>query len=113
MVLTFEKALPSQQAEIGRVFRDAFASYVRKLGRDLSPAWLGNAVECGMSISRSIRASLSAPSRRCRGKDEIIVDQIAVDPTRQGAGVGGWLLEQKKKQFDPMTYARVLSTQLK
>ena len=48
-----------------------------------------------------------------RGKDEIIVDQIAVDPTRQGAGVGGWLLEQKKKQFEPMTYARFLSTQLK
>ena len=97
MVLKFEKAMPSQQAEIERIFRGAFASYVLKLGWELSPdsyAWLGEAVALG-NIYLAVNSSVIVGAiSTMRGEGEVIVDKIAVDPAQQGAGIGSWLLEQ-------------------
>jgi ribosomal protein S18 acetylase RimI-like enzyme len=109
-VLKFEKAMPSQRSEIERIFRGAFASYVHKLGWELSPdsyIWLGEAVALG-NIYLAIDSNVIVGAiSTIRGESEIIVDKIAVDPTRQGAGIGSWLLEQIEEAVRSDTISKI------
>ena len=97
MKLRFEKASLSQLEAINRLMRRAFTPYVRKLGREPT-AGLYRRLEAAISrgdvyvgLDETGIVGVVATSRR---GDEMVIEQLGVDPARQGAGIGGWLLEQ-------------------
>jgi ribosomal protein S18 acetylase RimI-like enzyme len=95
MALTFRKAMSSERDEVERLLRAAFTPYVRALGRELSaagyarlPAELERGdIYVALEADRVVGVVRTEPS-----DDGLFIDQIGVDPTRQGAGVGSWLL---------------------
>jgi GNAT superfamily N-acetyltransferase len=95
MALTFRKAMSSERDEVERVLRAAFTLYVRALGRELSAAGyarLPAELERG-DIYVALEADRVVGVVRTERRDDgLFIDQIGVDPTRQGAGVGSWLL---------------------
>jgi GNAT superfamily N-acetyltransferase len=94
-MLNFEKARPPQHKEAEQILRAAFAPYVRKLGRELADdafAWLPAALDRGdiyLAVEATEVVGVMATTRRAT---EMTLDQIAVNPLRQGTGVGSWLL---------------------
>src|SRR3981081_947103 len=104
MVLTFRTAMLSEGEEVVRVIRAAFTPYVRALGREL-PAD-GSArfaeererfaaeLEAG-DVSGSLCGARSGGAVRTKPQEkDLYIQQIAVDPARQGTGVGSWLLQR-------------------
>ena len=95
MALTFRKALPSEGGDADRVLRLAFTPYIRKLGRELTAdyyAWVGAAVERGdvfVALDAGQVVGVAVTERR---HDSLYIDRLAVDPARQGSGLGSWLL---------------------
>jgi len=95
MALTFRKAMSSERDGVERLLRAAFTPYVRALGRELSaagyarlPAELERGdIYVALEADRVVGVVRTEPS-----DDGLFIDQIGVDPTRQGAGVGSWLL---------------------
>ena len=96
MKLQFTKALQSQHEEIYRLMQDAFTPYVNKLSRGAIAGpypWLEAAIESGgvyVALDGSNIVGLAATTRQ---SDELIIDQLGVDPARQGEGIGSWLLQ--------------------
>ncbi len=96
MKLQFTKALRSQHEEIYRLMQDAFTPYVKKLrgGPIAGPyPWLEAAIESGdvyVALDGSHIVGLVTTTRQ---SDELIIDQLGIDPARQGEGIGSWLLE--------------------
>lgn len=97
MELSFAKASLSQRVAIDRLMRDAFTPYAEKLGRgpiaDPYP-WLEAAIGHGdiyVGLDKTEIVGVVATSRR---GDELVIKRLAVDPLRQGAGIGSWLLGQ-------------------
>jgi ribosomal protein S18 acetylase RimI-like enzyme len=102
MVLTFRTAMLSEGEEVGRVIRAAFTPYVHALGREFpavgsagfAEEWERFAAELergdvyvaldGGQIVGAVRTNLL--------ENALYIHQIAVDPSRQGTGVGSWLL---------------------
>ncbi len=97
MRLSFTKASLSQHVAIDRLMRDAFTPYVKKLGRGLIAGpdpWLEAAIGRGdiyVGLDETEIVGVVATSRR---GDELVINRLAVDPPRQGAGIGSWLLDQ-------------------
>ncbi len=97
MKLEFAKASLARREAIYRLMRRAFAPYVRKLGRELGAGPyppLEAALRRGdvyVALDDTGIVGVVAISRR---GGEMDIEQLGVDPARQGAGVGGWLLEQ-------------------
>ena len=95
MALTFRKALPSEGGDVDRVLRSAFTPYVRELGRELTAdyyAWVGAAVERGdvyVALEAGQVLGVAVTERR---DEDLYIDRLGVDPSRQGSGLGGWLL---------------------
>ena len=96
MELIFRQAMQSERAAVERVLRAAFTAYVRRLGRELSDTydWLEAAildgrVHAGVEDGRIVGAVVTE-----RGNDGLYIRLLAVDPERQGSGIGGWLLER-------------------
>jgi len=95
MALTFRKALPSEGGDADRVLRAAFTPYIRKLGRELTAdyyAWVGAAVDLGdvfVALEAGRVVGVAVTERRADG---LYIDRLAVDPARQGSGLGSWLL---------------------
>jgi ribosomal protein S18 acetylase RimI-like enzyme len=104
MVLTFRTAMPSDGEEVVRVIRAAFTPYVRALGRELpaegSAAFVeewerGEAeaargdVYVALDGERIVGVVRTKPQEK-----DLYIHQIAVDPARQGTGVGSWLLQR-------------------
>jgi ribosomal protein S18 acetylase RimI-like enzyme len=117
-LLTFRRAMPSERDELERVWRAAFTPYVRALGREL-PAYGSAEFAAGMARGEAelergdVYVALETDRivglvRTERKKDELYIDQIAVDPVRQGSGVGSWLL-QRIEEVARSTGARGLS----
>lgn len=94
-MMQFEAAAPELQNAVARVMRAAFDPYVRKLGRELTPTsydWLANPLARGsIYIARDGADLVGAIATTPRGP-ELVIDMIAVEPTRQGSGIGSWLL---------------------
>ena len=118
MALAFRRAMPSERDELERVWRAAFTPYVRALGREL-PAYGSAQFAAGLArveaeLERGdVYVALDTDRivgvvRTERQKDELYIDQIAVDPVRQGSGVGSWLL-QRIEEVARSTGARGLS----
>src|SRR5258708_6557619 len=91
----FRKALPSEGGDADRVLRSAFTPYIRKLGRELTAdyyAWVGAAVNRGdvfVALEAGEVVGVAVTERR---DDGLYIDRLAVDPARQGTGLGSWLL---------------------
>jgi ribosomal protein S18 acetylase RimI-like enzyme len=97
MTLTFRQAMPAERDEVERVIRAAFTPYVRALGREISAqgfARLPGELERG-DIHLALEADqIVGVIRTERQEGGLYIDQIAVDPVRQGGGVGSWLLQR-------------------
>ena len=102
MVLTFRTAKLSEGEEVGRIIRAAFTPYVRALGREwpaegsagYAEAWerfLGELERGDVYVALYGEQMVGAVRTRPQGNG-LYIQQIAVDPSRQGTGVGSWLL---------------------
>ncbi len=102
MTLTFRTAMLSESEEVGRVIRAAFTPYVRALGRDFPAAGSAEYVEGWERFVAELERGdvflaldgeqiVGAVRTKPQEKD-LYIQQIAVDPSRQGTGVGSWLL---------------------
>ena len=104
MVLTFRTAMPSEGEEVGRVIRAAFTPYFRTLGREFPADGSAQYAEererfaaelgCGdvyvaLDDERIVGAVRTKPQEK-----DLYIHTIAVDPARQGTGVGSWLLQR-------------------
>src|SRR5215510_12334201 len=102
MVLTFRTAMPSEGEEVGRVIRAAFTPYVRALGRELpaegsagfAEGWERFAAELERGdVYVALDGEQIVGAVRTKPQENALYNQqIAVDPSRQGTGVGSWLL---------------------
>jgi GNAT superfamily N-acetyltransferase len=95
--LTFRTALPSEREQADRVLRAAFTPYMKRLGREIPPdyyKWLSASIERGdvfVADEAGRIVGVAATERRDTG---LYLDRLAVDPVKQGTGLGSWLLVQ-------------------
>ncbi len=104
MALIFRKAMPSERDELGRVWRAAFTPYVRALGRELpasgSAEFAAGLAQVDAELARGdVYVALDTDRivgfvRTERQKDDLYIDQIGVEPARQGSGLGSSMLER-------------------
>jgi ribosomal protein S18 acetylase RimI-like enzyme len=102
MVLTFRTAMLSEGEEVGRVIRAAFTPYVRALGREWpaegSAGYAEGRERFFAELERgdvyvALDGEQIVGAVRTKPQDnDLYIQQIAVDPSRQGTGVGSWLL---------------------
>ena len=93
--LTFRNALPSERDQADHVLRAAFTPYMHRLGREI-PAdyyeWLPASIERGdvfVADEAGRVVGVAATERRDTG---LYLDRLAVDPAKQGSGLGSFLL---------------------
>ena len=92
---TFRPALASEFKDADRVLRAAFTPYMRRLGREIPVdyyKWLPASIERGdvyVADEAGRIVGVAATERRDTG---LYLDRLAVDPARQGTGLGSWLL---------------------
>ncbi len=97
MTLVFSKALPLQHDAIYDLMLKAFLAYVQKIDSQATSGpypWLKGAIAHGdvyVGIDGTTVVGLISTNRT---NDELVIDQLGVDPARQGEGIGSWLLEQ-------------------
>jgi len=104
MVLTFRTATLAESEEAGRVIRAAFTPYTRALGRELPAEGSARFAEVQARFAAELErgdvyvaldGERIVGAVRTKPQDKgLYIDQIAVDPTRQGTGVGSWLLHR-------------------
>jgi len=92
---TFRPALPSERDDADRVLRAAFTPYMQRLGREI-PAdyykWLPASIDRGdvyVANEAGRIVGVAATERRDTG---LYLDRLAVDPSKQGTGLGSFLL---------------------
>ncbi|MBM3648569.1 MAG: GNAT family N-acetyltransferase [Alphaproteobacteria bacterium] len=108
MVLTFRTATLSEGKEVGRVIRAAFTPYMRALGREFpadesahfAEEWERFAAELerGDIYVASDGIRIVGAVRTKPQENALYIYQIAVDPPRQGTGVGSWLLQRIEEE---------------
>jgi len=95
MKLTFATASLSRQGAIESLLLEAFKPYVAKLGRDRSVGplpWLEAAIKRRDVFVALDAAAVVGVIAISRPGDEMVIDHLAVAPSRQGTGIGSWLL---------------------
>lgn len=102
MVLTFRTAMPADGEEVGRIIRAAFTPYVRALGRELPTDGSARFAEERESVVAELErgdvyvaldgGQIVGTVRTKPQENALYILQIAVNPSRQGTGVGSWLL---------------------
>jgi GNAT superfamily N-acetyltransferase len=96
MALTFRKVVRPERDEAQRILWSAFTPYVRNLGREITThhyTFLPAAIERGdvyFAVDGDEIVGVAATERRDGG---IYIDRLGVDPARQGAGLGSFMLE--------------------
>lgn len=97
MTFIFRTALPSECADADRVLRAAFTPYLARLGREI-PAdyykWLPASIERGDVFVADDNGQVVGVAATERREAELFLDRLAVDPSRQGTGLGRWLLQR-------------------
>ena len=104
MALIFRTAMLSEREAVGRVIRAAFTPYIRALGRafpgdesaQFAEEWkrFSAEVERG-DVYVALEGERIIGAVRTRPQEtDLYIYQIAVDPVRQGTGVGSWLLQR-------------------
>ena len=97
MALTFRKAVPSEREDAQRILWTAFTSYVRDLGREITAdhyVFLTAAIDRGdvyFAVDGEEMVGVAATERRDGG---IYIDRLGVAPSRQGTGLGSFMLER-------------------
>ena len=97
MTLKFATASPSQHEAIDRLMLCAFTPYVQKLGGRPTAGpypWLEAAISRGDVYVGLDETEIIGVVVTSRQGDELVIEQLGVDPMRQGAGIGSWLLKQ-------------------
>ncbi|WP_422000237.1 GNAT family N-acetyltransferase [Reyranella sp.] len=96
MGLIVRTALPAERDAVEHILRSAFTPYIRNLGREIMPNhydFLADAIARGdvwLAIDGEEIAGVAATARRETG---LYIDRLGTAPTRQGTGVGSFLLE--------------------
>lgn len=91
----FRPALAAEWPDAERVLRAAFTPYMKRLGREIPPDyynWLPASIERGdvfVADEGGKVVGLAATERRDTG---LYIDRLAVDPVKQGTGLGSFLL---------------------
>jgi GNAT superfamily N-acetyltransferase len=97
MDFIFRTARPSEFADADRVLRAAFKPYLARLGRDI-PAdyfkWLPASIERGDVFVAEEAGRVVGVAATERRERELFLDRLAVDPAKQGTGLGRWLLQR-------------------
>jgi len=97
MQLKFTRALQTHYHAIDRVMTGAFTPYVSKLGNGPIAGpypWLEAAIIAGdvyVAIDGTNVVGVIATTRLQNALD---IDQLGVDPERQGEGIGSWMLTE-------------------
>ncbi|HQS18754.1 GNAT family N-acetyltransferase [Reyranella sp.] len=97
MSFSFRTARPAECADADRVLRAAFTPYLAKLGREI-PAdyykWLPASIERGDVFVADEGGRVVGVAATEQRPAELFLDRLAVDPSKQGTGLGRWLLER-------------------
>lgn len=97
MSFIFRTAQSAECAAADRVLRAAFTPYLAKLGREI-PAdyykWLPDSIERGDVFVADEGGRVFGVAATERRPAELFLDRLAVDPSKQGTGLGRWLLQR-------------------
>jgi GNAT superfamily N-acetyltransferase len=104
MALTFRTAMLSDRDEGGRVWREAFTPFARALGRELpaddSPEYAAGLARAEAELERGdVYVAVDTDkivgiARTERKENGLYIYELAVAPSRQGTGIGSWLLQR-------------------
>jgi GNAT superfamily N-acetyltransferase len=95
MNFLFRPALPAECSDADRVLRAAFTPYMNRLEREIPADYykgLPASIERGdvfVADEAGRIVGVAATERRDTG---LYLDRLAVDPSKQGTGLGSWLL---------------------
>jgi len=95
MAFTFRPALPSEREDADRVLRAAFTPYLRRLGREIPSdyyKWLPASIERGDVFVADEAGKIVGVAATERRDDGLFLDRLAVDPAKQGSGLGSFVL---------------------
>ena len=97
MSFIFRAAQSAECVDADRVLRAAFTPYMHRLGREI-PAdyykWLPASIERGDVFLAEKDGRIVGVAATERRKAEFFLDRLAVDPSKQGTGLGRWLLQR-------------------
>jgi|SRR4051812_18953663 GNAT superfamily N-acetyltransferase len=91
----FRRALPSEHGDADKILRAAFTPYLRRLGREMSVGyykWLPASIDHGDVFVADEGGRVVGVAATERRDDGLYLDRLAVDPAKQGSGLGSWLL---------------------
>ena len=97
----FAAATPAQRDRVEVILRAAFTPYVRKLGRELTAdayAWLDGAIADGHVFLAVTGEEIVGAVATSRSSADLVIEQVAVRPDRQGEGIGSWLIETVERR---------------
>src|SRR6478752_3385098 len=95
MDFTFRLALPSECPDADRVLRAAFTPYMHRLGREIPPDYykgLPASIDRGDVFVADEGGRIVGVAATERRETGLYLDRLAVDPAKQGAGLGSFLL---------------------
>jgi len=95
MDFTFRPALPAECLDADRVLRAAFTPYMKRLGREIPVdyyKWLPASIERGDVFVADEGGRIVGVAATERRESGLYLDRLAVDPAKQGTGLGSWLL---------------------
>lgn len=92
---TIRKARPQEAAALGELARRAYAHYIPRMGKEPGPMLddYGRRIAEGSAYVLDGGGGLAGLLVLLDGPDYLLLDNIAVDPARQGQGLGGILMD--------------------
>jgi len=89
------KAMPEDAARIGAIARAAYAKYVPRIGREPAPMVADFAAEvaAGRVVVIGTAGAVDGYMIAWPESDAYLIDNIAIDPARQGQGLGRQLMD--------------------
>ena len=95
MPALIRKAMPEDAARIGVIARAAYAKYVPRIGRELPPmvADFPAEVAAGRVVVIGTAGAVDGYMIAWPETDAYFIDNIAIDPARQGEGLGRQLMD--------------------
>lgn len=93
--LRFEPAIAGDEAILQPIYRDAFTEYAQRLGREVADAnfaRIADEIVAG-HVWKTLRAGEIVGATTLIPQDDgWEIDEIVVAPSRQGQGIGSWML---------------------
>jgi GNAT superfamily N-acetyltransferase len=101
----FRPALPDECLDADRVLRAAFTPYMKRLGREIPTDYykgLPASIERGDVFVADEAGRVVGVAATERRESGLYLDRLAVDPAKQGTGLGSWLL----MRLDELAHSR-------